>query len=99
MSRLERLLTGEPRIATAGIEMMAEGVEAQGAPVTRTEWRPPLEGTEVLLISSPSSSCFANWKTQTQTRAWQTWRNACTMKPTSWALVLWVLGERPLCWV
>ena len=47
MSHLERLLAGEPRVATAGIEMMAEGIEAQGAPVARTEWRPPLDGTEV----------------------------------------------------
>ncbi|MCB2224128.1 MAG: DUF1116 domain-containing protein [Actinobacteria bacterium] len=51
MSRLERLLTGEPRVATAGIDLLAEGVEAQGAAVTRTEWHPPLEGTEDALAA------------------------------------------------
>ena len=51
MSHLERLLTGEPRVVTAGIEMMAEGVEAQGSRVVRTEWRPPLDGTEQALAT------------------------------------------------
>jgi hypothetical protein len=49
MSHLERLLTGEPRVTTAGIDLLAEGVEAQGAAVVRTDWKPPLEGTEEAL--------------------------------------------------
>lgn len=51
MSHLERLLTGEPRVATAGIDLLAEGVESQGAIVVRTDWRPPLEGTESALAA------------------------------------------------
>ena len=51
MSHLERLLTGEPRVATAGIDLLAEGVESQGAAVVRTKWRPPLEGTENALAT------------------------------------------------
>ena len=46
MSHLERLLSGEPRVVTAGIDLLAEGVESQGVTVVRTEWKPPLEGTE-----------------------------------------------------
>jgi len=51
MSHLKRLLTGEPRVATAGIDLLAEGVESQGATVVRTDWRPPLEGTEDALAA------------------------------------------------
>ncbi|MBU1227043.1 MAG: hypothetical protein KJ698_07525, partial [Actinobacteria bacterium] len=51
MSHLERLLTGEPRVATAGVDLLAEGVESQGATVVRTDWRPPLEGTEDALAT------------------------------------------------
>jgi len=51
MSHLERLLVGEPRVATAGIDLLAEGVESQGAIVVRAEWRPPLEGTEDALAA------------------------------------------------
>ena len=51
MSHLERLLTSEPRVATAGIDLLAEGVESQGATVVRTDWRPPLEGTEDALAA------------------------------------------------
>ena len=39
----------EPRVATAGIDLLAEGVEQQGATVVRTDWRPPLDGTEEAL--------------------------------------------------
>ncbi len=51
MSGLEHLLSGEPAVVTAGIDLLAEAVESQGATVVRTDWRPPLEGTEEALAS------------------------------------------------
>jgi len=51
MSNLERLLSREPAVATVGIDLLAEAVESQGATVVRTDWRPPLEGTEDALAS------------------------------------------------
>ncbi|MCJ7726137.1 MAG: hypothetical protein MUP76_07100, partial [Acidimicrobiia bacterium] len=55
MSHLESLLTGEPRVVTAGIDLLAEGVESQGVAVVRTDWRPPLEGTESALAAIAGS--------------------------------------------
>ncbi|MFH2072512.1 MAG: DUF1116 domain-containing protein, partial [Actinomycetota bacterium] len=34
-----------------GVDLLAEGVESQGAIVVRTDWRPPLEGTEDALAT------------------------------------------------
>ena len=62
MSSLRELLTGEPRVVTAGIDLLAEGVEAQGAEVVRTDWRPPLEGTDgpLAVIASSVDPAAAN---------------------------------------
>ncbi|HEY7046544.1 MAG TPA: DUF1116 domain-containing protein [Jatrophihabitantaceae bacterium] len=39
------LLAGDPRIVSAGIDLLADAAEAQAAAVTRVDWRPPMEGT------------------------------------------------------
>lgn len=44
MSRV--LLDGTPRILSAGVELFAQAVAAQGADVTEVDWRPPMAGTE-----------------------------------------------------
>ncbi len=49
MSDLSHLLDGEPVVATAGTDMLAESIEQQGAPVTRSDWQPPEAGTEAAL--------------------------------------------------
>ncbi len=49
MSDLNHLLDGEPVVATAGTDMLAESIEQQGAPVTRSDWQPPEAGTEAAL--------------------------------------------------
>ena len=41
MSDLSHLLDGEPIVATAGTDMLAESIEQQGAEVIRSDWRPP----------------------------------------------------------
>jgi hypothetical protein len=45
MPDLRRLLTAEPVVVTAGIELLATALEAQGVEVHRTEWAPPAGGT------------------------------------------------------
>jgi hypothetical protein len=49
MIDLQDLLDAEPVVVTAGAEMLAEAMEQQGARVARTDWRPPVEGTEQAL--------------------------------------------------
>jgi hypothetical protein len=44
MSDLERLLSSEPAVAAAGIDLLADALAAQGARVVSTDWRPPVEG-------------------------------------------------------
>jgi hypothetical protein len=39
------LLHREPRVITAGIDLLADAAESQAAAVTRVDWRPPLDGT------------------------------------------------------
>ncbi len=51
MSDLDALLDREPIVATAGIGLLADAVEAQAAPVGRTEWRPPVPGTDSALAT------------------------------------------------
>lgn len=46
MTDLNALLDVEPVVATAGVELLAEAIRAQGARVTHTDWRPPPSGTE-----------------------------------------------------
>jgi hypothetical protein len=41
MTDLASLLDAEPVVATAGIDVLAESLEAQGVRIARTEWRPP----------------------------------------------------------
>jgi hypothetical protein len=49
MSNLSDLLDNEPVVATAGADLLADAIEQQGATVWRTEWRPPVPGTEAAL--------------------------------------------------
>jgi hypothetical protein len=49
MIDLQDLLDAEPVVVTAGTEMLADAMEQQGARVARTDWRPPVEGTEPAL--------------------------------------------------
>jgi hypothetical protein len=39
------LLKGEPRVIAAGLGLLADAVEGQGARLTRTAWAPPMPGT------------------------------------------------------
>lgn len=41
MTGLTTLLDTEPVVATAGVELLAEALEAQGVHVERADWRPP----------------------------------------------------------
>ena len=41
MTDLAPLLDVEPVVATAGIDLLAEALDAQGVRVERTEWQPP----------------------------------------------------------
>ncbi|MGX7679585.1 DUF1116 domain-containing protein [Jatrophihabitans sp. DSM 45814] len=52
-------LSGASMILTAGVDLFAEAVAAQGAPVRRADWRPPMPGTEADLsrvMSDPRRS-------------------------------------------
>jgi hypothetical protein len=42
---MSELLRRDPRIIAAGIDVLADAAEAQAAPVTRVDWRPPMDGT------------------------------------------------------
>jgi Protein of unknown function (DUF1116) len=42
---MSELLRRDPRIIAAGIDLLADAAEAQAAPVTRVDWRPPMDGT------------------------------------------------------
>lgn len=44
------LLAGEPRVVTAGVELLAAAVEQQAVPVHRVDWRPPPPGIEADLV-------------------------------------------------
>ncbi|HEY3713647.1 MAG TPA: DUF1116 domain-containing protein [Jatrophihabitantaceae bacterium] len=39
------LLRRDPSLIAAGIDLLADAAEAQAAPVTRVDWRPPMDGT------------------------------------------------------
>ena len=39
------LLRRDPALITAGIDLLADAAQAQAAPVTRVDWRPPMDGT------------------------------------------------------
>jgi hypothetical protein len=45
MSDLSTLLDSEPRVVTAGIDVLAEALDAQSADVHRVDWSPPVPGT------------------------------------------------------
>ncbi len=51
MSDLSHLLDGEPIVATAGADTLAESIEQQGVEVIRSDWRPPEAGTEAALAA------------------------------------------------
>ncbi|HYU66236.1 MAG TPA: hypothetical protein VEK09_05745, partial [Jatrophihabitantaceae bacterium] len=39
------LLRRETALITAGIDLLADAAQAQAVPVTRVDWRPPMDGT------------------------------------------------------
>jgi len=43
-------LAVEPRVATAGVDLFADALDAQAAQVTRVDWRPPLTGADDALV-------------------------------------------------
>ncbi len=49
MSELQRLLDTEPVVAAAGTDLLADAVEQQGGSVQRSDWKPPVNGTEAAL--------------------------------------------------
>ena len=49
MSDLTHLLDSEPKVATAGTDMLADAIEQQGSTASRADWRPPHPGTEEAL--------------------------------------------------
>jgi hypothetical protein len=59
MSDLEQLLAGEPTVVTAGIDLLADAVEAQGATVHRTDWKPPVDGTADALATIAATNVEA----------------------------------------
>ncbi|MEP6697239.1 MAG: DUF1116 domain-containing protein [Pseudonocardiales bacterium] len=46
---LHGLLASEPAVAAAGIDLLADALDAQAVPVERVDWRPPLAGSEAAL--------------------------------------------------
>jgi hypothetical protein len=42
---LSGLLTAEPRVVSAGVELFADALREQAVPVSTVDWRPPPEGT------------------------------------------------------
>jgi hypothetical protein len=40
------LISSTPTVLSAGVDLFADAAEAQGAAVTRVDWRPPMPGTE-----------------------------------------------------
>ncbi|MBO2452399.1 DUF1116 domain-containing protein [Actinomadura barringtoniae] len=53
MSRppLGGLLSGEPRVIAAGVDVLADALAQQAVPVDRVDWRPPPPGTEDALAT------------------------------------------------
>jgi hypothetical protein len=51
MGDLATLLDGEPVVATVGIDLLADAIEAQAARVARVEWRPPAPGAADAIAS------------------------------------------------
>ncbi|TDD76547.1 DUF1116 domain-containing protein [Actinomadura rubrisoli] len=49
--RLGGLLSREPRVVTAGVEVLADALERQAVPVEAVDWRPPPPGTEAALAA------------------------------------------------
>ncbi|WP_433325115.1 DUF1116 domain-containing protein [Spirillospora sp. CA-294931] len=49
--RLGGLLTTDPKVVTAGVDVLAEALERQAVPVERVDWRPPPAGTEAALAA------------------------------------------------
>jgi hypothetical protein len=49
VSDLSGLLTRDPAVVNAGVDLFAEALSAQAVPVTRVDWRPPPPGTEQAL--------------------------------------------------
>ncbi|MPZ93472.1 MAG: DUF1116 domain-containing protein [Propionibacteriales bacterium] len=46
MTSTSPLLSEEPRVVTAGVELFADALAAQAVPTTQVDWRPPVAGTE-----------------------------------------------------
>jgi hypothetical protein len=65
---LASLLGREPVVATAGVDLLAETLEAQGVRAARTEWRPPVGDTGAALaaLSATDRTVTANRQALTQ---------------------------------
>ncbi len=48
---MTRLLDGEPRVVTAGVDLFADALDAQAVTSLRVDWRPPVAGTEDALAA------------------------------------------------
>lgn len=55
MSEMTRLLSSEPVVITAGVEVLAEALESQSVLVHRAEWSPPFPGTQKALATLAGS--------------------------------------------
>ena len=51
MAELDTLLRSDPIVAAAGIDVLADAIEAQAGLVGRAEWRPPVPGTSAALAT------------------------------------------------
>lgn len=51
MTPLRGLLDAEPVVATAGVDLLANALEAQGVRVGRADWRPPVAGAGAALAT------------------------------------------------
>jgi hypothetical protein len=62
MTDLNELLDTEPVVVAAGADLLADAVAQQGAAVQRTDWRPPVPGTEeaVARIAAAGRTAGAN---------------------------------------
>src|SRR5215207_4535816 len=43
-------LAVEPRVVTAGVDLLADALAAQAVDVRRVDWRPPLEGDALIRV-------------------------------------------------
>ena len=51
MAELDTLLRRDPVVVGAGVDVLADAIEAQAGRIARTEWRPPIPGTSEALAT------------------------------------------------